>query len=111
MKKTITLFALTALVAACAQIEPEPFEPSSGHIESTDQPTTTAAIPELVETVPVLPEPGDAQPQERYTVVVNEVPVKELLFALARDARINVDIHPAIDGDVNINARIPGQSK
>ncbi len=104
MNKTITLFALTVLVAACAQIEPEPFEPSSGHIKSTNQPTATATIPELVETVPVLPEPGDAQPQERYTVVVNEVPVKELLFALARDARINVDIHPAIDGDVTINA-------
>ncbi len=104
MKKTITLFALTALVAACSQIEPKPFEPSSGHVNSKVQPTATTTIPELVETVPVLPEPGDAQPQERYTVVVNEVPVKELLFALARDARINVDIHPAIDGDVTINA-------
>jgi MSHA type pilus biogenesis protein MshL len=37
-------------------------------------------------------------------VVVNEVPVKEILFALARDAEINVDIHPDIDGIVTINA-------
>ena len=41
---------------------------------------------------------------EKYTVVVNEVPAKELLFALARDARINVDIDPRIDGNVTINA-------
>ncbi len=111
MKKTITLFALTALVAACSQIEPKPFEPSSGHVNSKVQPTATTTIPELVETVPVLPEPGDAQPQERYTVVVNEVPVKELLFALARDARINVDITVYGRMNININARIPGQSK
>lgn len=40
---------------------------------------------------------------ETYTVVVNEIPVKELLFALARDAGINVDIDPAINGVVTLN--------
>lgn len=104
MNRSIVLFSLAVLVTACAQIEPEPFEPSVGHIEPTEKPVSEASIPELVESVPVLPEPGESQPQERYTVVVNEVPVKELLFALARDARINVDIHPAINGSVTINA-------
>ncbi len=104
MNKSIVLFSLAVLVTACAQIEPEPFEPSAGHIEPTEKPATESARPELVESVPVLPEPGEPKPQERYTVVVNEVPVKELLFALARDARINVDIHPAINGSVTINA-------
>ncbi len=32
------------------------------------------------------------------------MPVKELLFALARDAQINVDIAPSIEGVVTINA-------
>lgn len=41
---------------------------------------------------------------ERYTVVVNNVRVQELLFALARDAKINVDIHPGIEGAVTLNA-------
>lgn len=37
-------------------------------------------------------------------MVVSEVPVKTLLFALARDNRLNVDIHPSIAGQVTINA-------
>jgi general secretion pathway protein D len=32
------------------------------------------------------------------------VPVQELLFALARDAKVNVDIHPGIEGSVTLNA-------
>ena len=53
---------------------------------------------------PILPEPTPSTPVETYTVVVNEVPVKELLFALARDAVVNVDIHPSIEGAVTLNA-------
>ncbi len=37
-------------------------------------------------------------------MVVHEVPVKELLFALAQDADVNIDIDPAITGVVTINA-------
>ena len=36
--------------------------------------------------------------------MVNNVPVAELLFALARDAKINVDVHPGIRGSVTLNA-------
>jgi len=92
-------------IFGCAKLEPEPFIPSTGHISSKESPSPLdSSIPELVEQVPVLPEPTAAEPPERYTVVVNEVPVKELLFALARDAKVNVDIHPDIEGVVTINA-------
>ena len=37
-------------------------------------------------------------------MVVSEVPVRDLLFALARDAKINVDVHPSISGNVTMNA-------
>ena len=105
MIKKIILFAILTFILGCAEIEPEPFIPSEGHIQAVESPVPEeSAIPELVEQVPVLPEPTQVDPPERYTVVVNEVPVKELLFALARDARVNVDIHPEIDGVVTINA-------
>src|SRR5690606_70599 len=39
-----------------------------------------------------------------YSVVVNDVPVKELLVALARDTRQNIDIHPGLTGLVSLNA-------
>ena len=97
------LFGIVALlVFGCAEIEPKPFEPSTGHIKSDEKPA--GQIPELVQKTPVLPAPQAPVELEKYTVVVNEVPAKELLFALARDAKINVDIDPRIDGNVTINA-------
>lgn len=87
----------------CAEIIPKPFEPSDNHI--TPEPAVEQdGIPDLVEQAPVLPEPEPPRELEKYTVVVNEVPVRELLFALARDARINVDIASDIEGIVTINA-------
>ncbi|MCL2021478.1 MAG: type II and III secretion system protein [Betaproteobacteria bacterium] len=41
---------------------------------------------------------------ETYSVVAHEVPVRDLLFALARDAKLNVDIHPGLSGNVTMNA-------
>ena len=41
---------------------------------------------------------------QTYSVVVNEVPVKELLLALARDTKQNIDIHPTLTGLVSLNA-------
>lgn len=54
-----------------------------------------------------IPTPPPPKPQPRlptYSVVVNEVPVKELLFALARDTKQNIDVHPGLQGLVSLNA-------
>ena len=93
---------IASFLTACAEIEPKPFVPSSGHIDAETQ--AAGEIPELVTQAPILPAPAPATELEKYTVVVNEVPVKELLFALAREAQVNVDIAPAIEGVVTINA-------
>ncbi|MCG8325594.1 MAG: type II and III secretion system protein [Thiotrichales bacterium] len=103
LKKSIFISLLVLGVSSCSEIEPKPFEPSPAHINK-DQETSRADIPELVEQTPILPVPEPVPDLEKYTVVVNEVPVKELLFALARDAEINVDIAPSIGGVVTINA-------
>ncbi|MEY4593453.1 MAG: hypothetical protein RIR18_2348 [Pseudomonadota bacterium] len=39
-----------------------------------------------------------------YTLSVNRVNVQDFLFALARDSKLNVDIHPDIQGMVSLNA-------
>ncbi|MFT5426049.1 MAG: MSHA biogenesis protein MshL [Gammaproteobacteria bacterium] len=98
----ISSLAILSFLTACSEIEPKPFVPSEGHIDAKEQ--ASGDIPELVTQAPVLPAPAPAAKLEKYTVVVNEVPVKELLFALARDAQINVDIDPVIEGVVTINA-------
>jgi len=103
MHKITTIILTFSTVVGCAQMLPQPFEPSAGHIPA-DPVVSPANIPDLVQESAVLPEPEQPVETARYTVVVNEVPVKEILFALARDAEINVDIHPDISGVVTINA-------
>lgn len=56
----------------------------------------------MAATMPPAPKP--AAKIETYSVSVRNIPVQELLFALARDAKINVDIHPGINGVVTLNA-------
>ena len=95
--------ALTVtLLAGCYQRSVLP--QSEGHI------TTPAAKPALDDVPPparvssFVPAPKPVVKPPTYSVVVNEVPVKELLLALARDTRQNIDIHPALEGLVSLSA-------
>lgn len=99
------------VISACAHQSKVP--PSQGHIGSqidiaAAQPVkpnvTQAPIPKPVRSSPVLPPPKATKKSQTYSVVVNEVPVKEILFALARESKINVDIHPSIQGRATLNA-------
>ena len=51
-----------------------------------------------------MPPPKPAVKPQTYSVVVNEVPVKDLLLALARDTKQNIDIHSGLHGLVSLNA-------
>ena len=90
------------LAAACQVPPPETWETSPGHIGSGGRWLPMPA-PEVPAEVPA-PAPQPELHSETYTVVVDQVPVEELLFALARDAEINVDVHPDISGRVTLNA-------
>ena len=103
-RRIVTCLLFFAIFAACAKFTPEPPPPSSGHLSRSVDTSLSGDIPEIVTQPPPVPEPAPLQHEERYTVVVNEVPVTELLFALARDAQVNVDIAPGISGLVTMNA-------
>ncbi len=103
-KRLFIWFLFCIVSAGCARFTPDPMAPSAGHLSVGTEATPSDDIPEIVDQVPPVPEPAPLQSEERYTVVVNEVPVRELLFALARDARVNVDIAPGISGLVTMNA-------
>src|SRR5687768_11510926 len=92
--------ALVAALAACGHAPPKP---SPTHIRS-DEPRAEADIPPPVQVSPLLPKPKPAARPETYSVVVNNVRIQELLFALARDASLNVDINPDVSGTVTLNA-------
>ncbi len=94
---------LAASVSACVAPPPKPRDTSPGHLSEKPM-AVPSEIPQPVGQAPFVPLPMPEAPVETYTVVVNEVPVKELLFALSRDAKINVDVHPDITGNVTLNA-------
>ncbi|MBK6657340.1 MAG: secretin N-terminal domain-containing protein [Proteobacteria bacterium] len=102
--KAIVVTLLALLVASCAEIRPHPpAAPPAGHLNNAPV-APASSIPEVVGQVPYVPTPAATPSPERYTVVVNDVPVRELLFALARDAKLNIDIGGAISGNVTLNA-------
>ncbi len=103
MKKLTILSVLTWLAAACSYAPIQ--APGDGHLRAEKVGAGgTASIPAPVQQVLTLPAPKPKPKTETYSVVVNNVKVQELLFALARDAKLNVDIHPGIEGLVTLNA-------
>lgn len=95
---------IAAAVVACGATNPPTI--SEGHIKSTPDKAVAekALIPQTVAQVPALPRPGQREKLETYTVVVNQVPVRELLFSMARDADLNLDIDNDITGKITMNA-------
>jgi len=90
------------LIGGC--VPPKAFDTSAGHISQPSQPAELAPPPAPVRAAPALPPPRPSVPVPTYTVVVNDVPVKDLLFSIARDTQYNIDLHPGIAGNVSLNA-------
>lgn len=99
-----TTLALASLVMMGGCVPPQAFDTSSGHITQPSQPAVLAPPPAPVKAAPALPPPKPGAPVPTYTVVVNDVPVKDLLFSIARDTQYNIDLHPGISGNVSLNA-------
>ncbi len=104
-------FAMLALIvvamtaAGCSSYKPT-VRPSEGHINAEQFPPKTAneKILPPVTVSEFVPPPKPLVKVPTYSVVVQEVPVKELLFALSRDTKQNIDVHPGIQGLVTLNA-------
>ncbi|HVY06059.1 MAG TPA: secretin N-terminal domain-containing protein [Burkholderiales bacterium] len=101
----IALAAIVLVTNGCATYKPT-VPPSKGHINADQFPDKSAddKILPPVTTSNYVPPPKPQVKAPTYSVVVNEVPVKELLFALSRDTRQNIDVHPSIQGLVSLNA-------
>ena len=83
----------------------KPIKPAAQHMQRQDaQPETADSTPQPIVDSVILPPPKPAGKIATYSVVVTNVPAQEILFALARDAKINLDIQSGIQGTVTINA-------
>ena len=99
---TFYLCAVSVILAGCGT---KPIQPSDKHIQRPTGPlSATTVIPQTIKRSIVLTPPKPGTKTETYSVVVTNVPAQEILFALARDAKINLDIHPGIQGAVTLNA-------
>ena len=99
-KVAATLISCTALVA-CGT---EPVVPSASHLRQAEAAPPAGVIPAPLGHSATLLPPRPSVKAETYSVSVHNVPVQSLLFALARDAKLNVDVHPGITGNVTLNA-------
>jgi MSHA biogenesis protein MshL len=88
------------LLAACGTHPPRQVQPAARDM-AADIPFARDARQDAA-AAPPLPA-GKAAP-ETYSVVVSSVPARDVLFALARDAKINLDIRAGIQGEVTLNA-------
>ena len=103
--RTVAIVGLALVAVTLSACTNAPVQaPSSGHLRAEDVRPTPANIPATVQNSVSLASPKAAPKVETYSVVVKDVRVQELLFALARDAKLNVDIHPGLVGAVTLNA-------
>lgn len=105
--------AVALLLCSCTSSQLQTSLPATvnegRHLEASALPdpessTSNSNIPEVVNTLPLLSLPEPEVEPDLYSVSVMNVPVRDLLFTVARDAAINIDIHPGITGQVSLNA-------
>ena len=97
------LLILNLFIVGCVSSYPA-IKPSTEHldIEIPSQRVKDANIPPIV-TNTYLPPPQPLPREEVYSVVVYDVPIREMLFAIARDNKLNIDVHPEVKGRVTLN--------
>lgn len=95
-----TLAVALGLLTGCGL---PPQQPSEAHLRAPSKPAE-GTIPPPVRVAPLLPQPKPTTRAETYSVVVHNVPVQDLLFALARDAQVQIDINSDVTGNVTLNA-------
>jgi general secretion pathway protein D len=98
--RVLSCISLAIALSGCAGLRT--VDQSVGHID--DAAPTVASMKPIVDKPPVLPEPEPLPPVETYTVVAKDVPVTDLLFSLARDAGLDLDIQADNERTITINA-------
>ncbi len=101
LHKSMTALALV-LLSGCGTSLPSENE-QARHILPPAE-VQSDEIPDVVRPPAILPAPAVAEAPQLFSVVVQDVSVRELLFAVARDAGVNIDVHPQVLGTVSINA-------
>ena len=93
------------IVAGClATAPPAPDGRSATGADAAIRSATPPPIPAPLPWPATLPAISTLAATQTYSVAVDNVDVREVLHALARDAGINIDIHPGIEGRLTLTA-------
>lgn len=107
--RLICLIIFTFFFAACSFTKPRTtadFDIDyNKHLIKPDSNKLTKNIPELIS----YKELADNNKNNKdklalYSVMVHNAPVRETLLGLAKSAKVNIDIHPNVDGNITLNA-------
>ena len=99
--------ALILTLAGCGTL---PVARVDGHLKAEPRDATAPSsptrgnVPDTVRQVPLPPPPQARIDEVRYSITVKDVLVEDLLFAISRDTKVNIDVHPGIEGRVTLNA-------
>ncbi|SDH85274.1 type II secretion system protein GspD [Propionivibrio dicarboxylicus] len=102
MGRKIGAAILTLLLTSCSTPDK--------HVALADRSPAPERRPARTSTQPVVLQdapssiPAHTERAETYSIVVNNISAQDLLFSLARDAKINIDIHPGLSGTVTLHA-------
>lgn len=114
INKILLMLTMTVALGVSACAHTSKVQPSQGHIDNQNVSDAQSrqgsadkapgSIPKPVTDNVYLPPPKPKAKEPVYSIVVYDTPVKEVLFAIARDSKFNIDIHPSIQGRVTLNA-------
>jgi len=98
----VTVATLAALAAGCGT---QPIAKPDTHLsQEPARAAAAASIPSPVMPAPLPPPPEARAAQIRYSIVVAHQSVRDVLLAIARETKVNVDVHPGVEGAITINA-------
>lgn len=97
-----TVATLAAVATGCGT---QPLAQPDSHIRQDRERTASApGIPKPVLPAPMPPPPEARAAEIKYSIVVANQPVRDVLLAIAAETKVNVDVHPGVDGAVTLNA-------
>jgi MSHA biogenesis protein MshL len=91
---------IAVMLASCATAPLTPGKPATP--VATEKPLDLPLQPSAV--LPMPPPPRQTGKTETFNVTVRDVPVADVLFVLARDAKLGLDISPKVVGQVTLIA-------
>lgn len=100
--KIVLLALFNLLIAACGGRSSLP--DSQAHLQQAAVKSQQGSIPQISPGAFPAPNRPASKRHDTFSVTVDRIPVHDLLFILARDAELNLDLHEGVSGTITLNA-------